>query len=375
MQLFTVEQLERGEAYLADEKYEEVLPYLEGMAADAQTFIDETYAPDDKVQWFSFSSQFELLTYKRVESDPREIRPAVRPFDRMFADLGFCQMQLGRFEDARESLKQAVRWNPMDCAHRLDLAWVMGRLGEYEEHLRMAYSVFDRASKSSQLARAYTIFCSYFKSGEQYETAAACAKCGLELAPDDPQLNNMATDLALSHQSNPREMTDALAESLLDAQGIPAGANVEVVLSALMLADIAGASGDMQTCADMAQVAVDLVGQERANALAQLVADTARDEFPEDASHDEGDARVGAGEEAAPGEQGAPVDEVAPAAGQDPHEPQGVVGGLGVAGQDAAVKTLDRAARMAREQGDEAVTAAPDAAQESGERDAGKARG
>lgn len=357
MQLFTVEQLERGESYLAGEKYEEILPYLEGMAADAQTYIDQTYAPDDTVQWFSFSSQFELLTYKRVESDPRDLRPAERPFDRLFADLGFCQLQLGHYEEAAESLKQAVRWNPMDCAHRLDLSWVMGKLGDYEEHLRLAYSVFARASKSSHLARAYAIFCSFFKNSQQFDTAAACAKCGLALAPDDPQLNNMATELALKNQSNPLKMTDELAESLLDAQGIPTGANVEVVLSALMLADIAGAAGDMQTTADMAQIAVDLVGQERANALAQLVADTAQDEFPEDVPAENDALRAdqesltarpvaapaAADPDASNDAVGATTGATAGAA-VDPDSPDHV----GIASSEAALKTLDRAAQLAR---------------------------
>ncbi|MBM7000515.1 hypothetical protein I3I95_10390 [bacterium] len=282
MQLFTDEQLDRAEAYLAAEKYDEIRPALEGLVADAQTYIDETYEPDDKTQWFSFANQFELLTYKRVEQDPRELKPAARPFDRAFADLAFCEMQMEDFEPAAEHLKQAVRWNPMNCAHRLNLAVALGNCGDLEESLRMTYSVFARASHSSHLVRAYTNFADYFVRCEQYETAAACVKCGLRMHPDDHRLNNMATELALKHQTNPNEQTDELTESLLDAQGIPQTANVEVVLSALLLADIAAAREDMQTCQDMAQVAVDLVGQERATALAQMVREAGEDAYPEE---------------------------------------------------------------------------------------------
>lgn len=272
MELFTIEQLERCEGYLAQGAYDQILPRLQDMAGDAQAFIDETYEPSDKVQWFSFSSQFELLTYKRVEDDPREIRPADAPFDRLFADLGFCLMRLERYEEATEGLKQAVRWNPMECAHRLNLASALAQAGDYEEYLRMTYSVFDRASHSQHLARAYENFAGYFIDCEQPDTAAACVKCGLALVPDDERLTRIGDGLARNHQRDWREQPDDLTESLLGAQGIPTGANVEVAISALLLADISAANGDAQTADDMNAIVVDLMGPDRAVTLARMVA-------------------------------------------------------------------------------------------------------
>ena len=113
MALFTIEQLERAESYLADEKYDTILPAFEGMVADMEVYIDEMCPTSDEVQWFSFASPFERLTYQRVESDPRELRDVPVPFDRAYADLAFCQINLERFDEAAANLKQAVRWNPM----------------------------------------------------------------------------------------------------------------------------------------------------------------------------------------------------------------------------------------------------------------------
>ena len=282
MALFTMEQLARIEAFLADDRRAEILPALEGLVADMEAYIDENCVTTDAVQYFSFSSQFENLTYRRVEDDPRKIVVTELPFDRAYADYAFCLLGVHDNEKAAEALKQAVRWNPMNCAHRLDLAVVLANLGDYEEYLKLSYSVFARASKSSHLVRAYLNFADYFVRCEQFETAAACVKCALRLNPDDKRAVNMASDLVLKHQCDPRAQTDELTESLLDAQGIPEGANVEVVLSALLLADIAGATGDMQTCQDMAQLSVDLVGQKKAMALAQIVREQGEQNFPDD---------------------------------------------------------------------------------------------
>lgn len=282
MVLFTTDQLAKVEGYLANDQTAEVLPVLEGLVADMQAYIDENCVTTDDVQWFSFSSPFEKLTYRRVENDPRTLMDAPVPFDRAYADFAFCLIRQNDLEKAAEQLKQAVRWNPMDCTHRLDLAAVLAHLGDYEEHLKLSYSVFARASRSSHLVRAYLNFADYFEQCGQFETAAACVKCAARLAPEDKRVVNAASKLAVEHQCDAAAQADELTESLLEAQGIPEGANVEVVLSALLLADLSAAQGDMRTCQDMVQVSVDLVGQKKAMALAEIVREQGEENFPEE---------------------------------------------------------------------------------------------
>lgn len=282
MVLFNMEQLERIEGYIANDQIGDIGPAIEGLVADMELYIDENCVATDEVQYFSFASQFEKLTYRRVEQDPRKIVDAPVPFDRAYADYAFCLIRAKDYEKAAEQLKQAVRWNPMNCAHRLDLAAVLTKLGDYEEFLKLSYSVFARASRSAHLVRAYLNFADYFKQCGQYDTAAACVKCALRLSPENKRAVNAATSLAVEHQCDPKEQTDELTESLLDAQGIPEGANVEVVLSALLLADLSAAQGDMKTCQDMVQVAVDLVGQKKAQALAEIVREQGEENFPDE---------------------------------------------------------------------------------------------
>lgn len=282
MPLFTVDQLARIEGYLANDQTSEILPALRGLVADMETYIDEHCTATDAVQYFSFATPFEKLTYRRVEDDPRTLEAAPVPFDRAYADYAFCLLRQNDVEGAGEALKQAIRWNPMNCSYRLDLAAMLLKLGDVEEHLKLSYSVFARASVSMHLVRAYLNFGDYFERCGEFETAAACVKCAQRLAPRDKRVGNAAGRLALDHQCDPGAQADELTRSLLDAQGIPEGANVEVVLSALLLADISAAQGDMQTCQDMAQVAVDLVGQKQAMALADIVREQGEEHFPDE---------------------------------------------------------------------------------------------
>ena len=278
MELFTTDQLMRVETLLAQDECREALPVLEELAARANAYADEMCPASEQVQWFSFADQFERLTYIRVERDPRELRDVPAPFSRVFADLGYCQARLEDWEASVASFKQAVRWDPMDCASRINLAGALVQAGDLEECMRVTFSVFARASSSAHLARAFSDFADYFLGCEQYETAAACVKCGLRFGPDDERLARYAAELAQVHQCDPASQTDDLTESLLDAQGIPQGANVEVVISALLLADLASQSGDWQTAERMRAIAVDLVGERQAAALAALVADNENEE-------------------------------------------------------------------------------------------------
>lgn len=266
-----LERLQSIERQLACGQTAEARPLLETLVAQIELAIDEECVTTDTKQFFSFSSQFEKLAYQRVEKDPRELVVVDAPFDRVYADYAFCLLALNDPEAAAEALKKAVRWNPMDCAHRLDLAAVLNTLGDDEEFLRLSYSVFERASSSAHLVRAFLNFSQAFEAAQEWETAAACAKCAWRLNDSDPRVVEVCDRLADEHQCDPRKQADELTKSLLDAQGLPDGANVEIVICALLLSDIYMEQGDDDAAQQLTWVAIDLVGQENTRALKQLV--------------------------------------------------------------------------------------------------------
>lgn len=270
MQIFTPEQLSQAEAFLNDNRIDDVLPVFEGMAADIEKAQETEYVTTEDTQYFSFGSLFEKLVYKKVEEDERTLVDVEQRFDRVFADLAFCYIQLERWDDAREALAKAVRWNPMECSYRLNLA-ELHRIDEnHQEWLGLSFSVFNRAYKAEHLVRAYMNFANAFMASAQFSTAAALVKSAMKLDPSDERVKE-AREALIEAGNDPKDMDDDLWEDLLEEQGIPEGANVAVVITALICADEAQEAGDMLEFARFYQIAIDLVGERNAEVLGQIV--------------------------------------------------------------------------------------------------------
>lgn len=270
MQIFTPEQLEQAESFLRDNRFADVMPVFEGMAADIEKAQEEEYVATEDTQYFSFANPFERVTYKKVEDDKREIIDVEQRFDKVYADLAFCYIQQERWDEAREALKKAVRWNPMESTYRLNLAELFRIIEDHKEWLGLSYSVFERAYRPEHLVRAYINFAHAFMNAGDLMTSAALIKAALNIAPYDKRLREFQ-DTLIEQGVNPKELDKEEAEKLLDAQGIPEGANVAVVLSALIFADEAQEAGDMMEFAKYSKIAIDLVGEQNASVLSDIV--------------------------------------------------------------------------------------------------------
>lgn len=116
------DELDAAEGLIAGGQANLAVELLERLAADAEEYVDRNCPTTDEVQWFSFPTIFERLCYRRVEKDPRELKDVGEPLDRLYADLAFALVNEGDYAAATEALRRAVRWNPMGCGYRLDLA-------------------------------------------------------------------------------------------------------------------------------------------------------------------------------------------------------------------------------------------------------------
>ncbi|MEE1273314.1 MAG: hypothetical protein UHI81_02310, partial [Olegusella sp.] len=152
------DELNRAEGLLVNGEDQLAADLLARLAEDAEEYVDRNCPTTDELQWFSFPTIFERLAYRRVENDPRELRDVGEPLERLYGDLGFAEVRLGDYDAARRALTQAVRWNPMGCEHRLNLADLYRVSGDVKEYLALTYSVFERASDVRHLARAFVNF-------------------------------------------------------------------------------------------------------------------------------------------------------------------------------------------------------------------------
>ena len=277
MALFIADELVRIETFLAEDRVAEIFPELQALVASMEAYIDEHCVATDEVQYFSFANAFEKLAYRRIEGDPRALVDVPAPFSRAYARYAFCLAKQHDNEAAVEALRQAVRWNPMDCELRLSLANGMASLGNLDESLNLNHSVFARASRSNHLVRAYLAFAGYFAQIEEAEAAGACVRCALRLDPENETAGEMARELVSVHAVDARGMSDAAVERVLEPYGIPLGANLDVVVCALIESLVVQGEGDERGAAELFDVAADLVGREQAQALAGQVAESLRE--------------------------------------------------------------------------------------------------
>lgn len=269
-QTMLMEELMRAEGLMLQEQDEEARNLLLRLAEDAEEYIDRNCVTSEHVQWFSFPTIFERLCYRRVEKDPRELRDVGEPLDRLYADLALADVRAGEYDHAIESLKQAVRWNPMECGYRLDLADLFLISGNADECLGLAYSVFDRASDARHLARAFLVFANWFQQTGNEPACAAALRAARRLDVRDGSLE-AALDQARDTRHDPDSLSDEEARDILHAEGLPEGANAEVAICLLMCATDAAASGDRYLATNLTVRARDLVGEPAAMALLQLI--------------------------------------------------------------------------------------------------------
>lgn len=266
-------ELERAEGLMLQGQADAAAELLARLAEDAEEYVDKNCPTTDEVQWFSFPTLFERLAYRRVEKDPRELRDVGEPLDRLYNDLALANVQAGDYDAAMAALKRAVRWNPMDCSYRLNLADLFRVAGDMQEYLALTYTVFERASDPRHLARAFVNFSGYFEVSEKPRTAAAALRAARALDVTDGTLA-AALNQAAGTERDPGLVDDAEMTELLAAEGLPDGANAEIAVCLLMCASDAAASGARDVAATLTLRARDLVGEPAAKALLELIRET-----------------------------------------------------------------------------------------------------
>ena len=150
----SLQDITYAENYLAQGDLATATPLLERLVELAEEYIDAECKTEENRQYFSFDSKFERLAYRRVEKDPRELVQVEVPFDRLYSDMAFAYIRQQDYVSARNALMRAVRWDPMNCNYRLDLAELFRALEDKQEWASLSFSVLERASDGKCAARA-----------------------------------------------------------------------------------------------------------------------------------------------------------------------------------------------------------------------------
>lgn len=264
------QDIEYAETYLAAGDISTASQMLERYLELAEEYIAEECQATDEVQYFSFQDSFERLCYARVEHDPRRIVAVPAPFDRLYSDVAYMCIQQQDYERARDALVQAVRWNPMNCKYRLDLAEIFRALGDIQEWAALSNSVLERASDGRVAARAYSNLGQLFIDQDNAVAASGCARLAVRLAPADARTVALMDRLAKEHPEVAKDSDDHVMGEL-SIQGIPTSPSADVAICLLICASDAAMAGDRARAAEYTARANGLIGKEACSALIKMI--------------------------------------------------------------------------------------------------------
>ena len=264
------QDIEYAETYLAAGDISTASQMLERYLELAEEYIAEECQATDEVQYFSFQDSFERLCYARVEHDPRRIVAVPAPFDRLYSDVAYVCIQQQDYERARDALVQAVRWNPMNCKYRLDLAEIFRALGDIQEWAALSNSVLERASDGRVAARAYSNLGQLFIDQDNAVAASGCARLAVRLAPADARTVALMDRLAKEHPEVAKDSDDHVMGEL-SIQGIPTSPSADVAVCLLICASDAAMAGDRARAAEYTARANGLIGKEACSALIKMI--------------------------------------------------------------------------------------------------------
>lgn len=264
------QDIEYAETYLAAGDISTASQMLERYLELVEDYIAEMCQATDEVQYFSFQDSFERLCYARVEHDPRRIVAVPAPFDRLYSDVAYVCIQQQDYERARDALVQAVRWNPMNCKYRLDLAEIFRALGDIQEWAALSNSVLERASDGRVAARAYSNLGQLFIDQDNAVAASGCARLAVRLAPADARTVALMDRLAKEHPEVAKDSDDHVMGEL-SIQGIPTSPSADVAICLLICASDAAAAGDRAQAAEYTARANGLIGKEACSALIKMI--------------------------------------------------------------------------------------------------------
>ena len=281
----SIYDIEYVESYLAAGDLSSARQMLERYIELAEEYIAEEFEATDKVQYFSFEDDFERLCYRRVERDPRKLVQVEMPFDRLYSDAAFVCIREQEYEDARDMLIQAVRWNPMNCNYRLDLAELFRALGDTQEWAALSNSVLQRASDAVSAARAYANLGQLFLDQGNPSAASACARLASRLAPADQRTVKICDRVSREQPEATKESDDHVFGEL-SLQGIPTSPSADVAVCLLTCASDAAAAGDKNKATDYTVRANGLIGKETCSALIKMIREADAERAAEGAGAD-----------------------------------------------------------------------------------------
>jgi len=208
---------------------------------------DEVYAPafrdDAEVEYRAFRNTFEESLFFFLHKPDREVKRLPKDFFGLYVLRGWLKFEQGRFDEAGDALKKAIRFNPVCCEAAFELAEVCKAQGDWKGFLDFTMWAFKRAYTGRDLAHCYRSAAFYCVEKLNFALAIVLLHVSRLFDPDS-QLAR--TELLFIHEVTGKPVLAPAMDEIaaaFETSGLPFGGSEAVVGIALALGRVAAKEG------------------------------------------------------------------------------------------------------------------------------------
>lgn len=218
----------RFNIYKKDYKKADML--MKALVNKAEELEESGLFQDDSVSmYFTFNNLFEELLYMIRNKPKKDVRRSDIPFAEIYLQYGSLLFELKRYEEAREMLKKAVRWNPCNAQIAFEYAETFKIVGDLESFFKVSVDTFNIAYTPNDIARCYRNLAFYFVEKELWSEALACNLMSLQY--NHKSTNAMSEMYYIQQKTNGSVPEPGVEElkSYSQKYGFPLGADDDVL--------------------------------------------------------------------------------------------------------------------------------------------------
>ena len=192
------------------------------------------YQEDEDSDCFSFEEPMDEVLYHYVNDDGGEtLRHAMIPYSRIYTLYGRLLAGMKKFQEAKEILSKAMRWNPYNGEAVFEYAELFKIDGDMETYLALTKMELNQAYRSKDVARCYLNLAYYFAEKKMFDVAAACMVISLKYDADNQFAKDEFAYIKAQTGSGYQDPTMEEIQALAEKHNIPLGASEDSIGLAL----------------------------------------------------------------------------------------------------------------------------------------------
>ena len=169
-------------------KPKEAQPLMDAFAKEADE--NPMFREDEVSQFFNFREWFEECLYRHMYDPKKDLRRADYPYDEIYSLQGSMYIDLKDLDKAREALKKALAWNPVNPQISFEYAETFKLAGDMENFFEESKKIQKFAIHNPDVARFLRNVGFYFTEVGKYQEAMMCYMRSLFYDRDNKNAEN-----------------------------------------------------------------------------------------------------------------------------------------------------------------------------------------